>query len=519
MPRRQSILVVAFLVSILAACGGGGGRTFPQENVAVQPPGASQFSLRAVNTANELAPTAGYGESITIPSNDSKGGTLSVTPSLSLPDGVSPLPSGFGMRTTFLYFAMTASNDVTFAGSPTYAIVSPPSVHLANVSVQFALYDPARGWIALSGATISAQRITMNAPGGNVTMKAGQTYTVVAYSPQDVVGCPTPPPTPTPSPTHSPTPTPSPTLSPTPTPSPTHSPTPTPSPTHSPTPSPSPTPTATPAAARLYVVNTATKTVSVFDEQGHKQTTTGAFPGLSGPIDITYSAKTNLLYVTDENTADIKVFDLEGHAVHPSGSFSTGSSMSAPDGITFDPFNNRFYVSNFGDVDVVVFDINGNPISVAGNFGVTAPPGGITFDNLTRHFYTTICCAPPNVVVADESGHSVSVSGTFPGAESNSGAAPGIMGFDPTNRLLYDPNNASSGVKVFNETGHAVSVTGTFPGTSHPEKVLYDPHNGLLYVTNVSSNKVTVYTAQGAAVSTSGTFPGLSGPWGITVAP
>jgi NHL repeat-containing protein len=110
-----------------------------------------------------------------------------------------------------------------------------------------------------------------------------------------------------------------------------------------------------------------TSNVTVYDEQGNQQSTSGSWPGLANPIGIAYDSNNGDFYVADNANNTVKVYDAQGNAISVAGSWA---NLASPIDLRYDPNNHLIYVASsfpFGSSSIDVFDEQGNAQTVSGN--------------------------------------------------------------------------------------------------------------------------------------------------------
>ncbi len=119
-------------------------------------------------------------------------------------------------------------------------------------------------------------------------------------------------------------------------------------------------------------MRTRADTLTVYDENGNLQTTSGSFPNLSAPLGITFDPHNHFLYVAN---------------VGKGGIFP---NLLGPRGIAFDSNNRQLYVTSVIGVNsgtVRVLYEHGDPILTSGAFANLCSPIGIAFDANNRNLY------------------------------------------------------------------------------------------------------------------------------------
>lgn len=312
-----------------AACGGGGSSgTHPLPMPSSPESGGTRvqasISIPATETGVPIPlPTLpGITGTVTLPPNNAPPGTsITITTSATLPSFVVGAPESGSV--IFLTVTLSAARNVTFQqGGPKFEVTlsQPP----ANRGAYFAwMYDSVHTWQNFSKLIVVGNTLTFGDSTTQLDLLANVPTVIVPLTASALAGCPTPPPIPCPAlPT-----------------------------TSSPMPS----------GPKLYITGqeggTRCPVVAVFDENGNRIPTNGAFPGLTPP-DVDYARVEGLafdsfnqhLYVSEDLffpkgaiTASISVYDRNGNRVSTSGNFpnlpfggpvmfirSTGAFMPAP---------------------------------------------------------------------------------------------------------------------------------------------------------------------------------------------
>ncbi|HEY7980841.1 MAG TPA: NHL repeat-containing protein [Candidatus Eremiobacteraceae bacterium] len=476
------------LTASLVACGGGGS--------AIQnPPGGVQSTpspqvvattvpFSRTNVPIALPGVQGFGETITLPSNNQSGSSnaLSIFISPGLINGLPTLlstarkplakhvvqpydisPSG---GTGLLFFGVQSPVAVTFSAIPPLVITVPaPNPSLNYYLAAFDPTNPAAGWQTVAQLPLVGSTLTFSGGSVSYSLSAGQLYGIAVYT----------------------------------------------VPLSSPAPSPSPT-----QAGSVYIVDLASNAVTEYDQEGNQINQAGSFPNLSTPCCITYDPVNAHLYVTSFTTGpSVNVYDRNGNQIAVPGTFPNNAQ---PVGITFDSHTGNLYLADVTGI-TEIYDPNGNQVGSL----VVNQPSGITFDSDNDYFYVPSATLFA-VNVYDEAGNLITTSGHFPDV-----ADPIDIAFDSVNGLLYVANFGFNTITVYDKNGNEVTRAGSFQNVDCPAAIAFDRNDGLIYVTNTGIDKqscggfqfnfVTVYDQNGNQVATSGTWPNLSQAFGITAAP
>ncbi len=250
----------------------------------------------------------------------------------------------------------------------------------------------------------------------------------------------------------------------------------------------------------LYVTNTTSDTIMVYDENGNRIVTTGPFLDLIEPYAIDFDSLNGHLYVLNSNgatrTNSIAVYDQNGNQVSTTGSFpNTEFSQD----LAVDSSKGRLYISNYiSNSDfITVYDQNGEQLPSPGSFADQGVSAGISFDPTTRRLYLEF---DQPIRAYDENGNQITTAGSFPNSTGAVDTAFDLKGrvyaaiynFSPPTLLVYDRN------------GNAITTSGSFANLHFPRWVAFDPSNSHLYVSG--QGIIQVYDTDGNQVFTSGNF-------------
>lgn len=280
-------------------------------------------------------------------------------------------------------------------------------------------------------------------------------------------------------------------------------------------------------ATCIYVANSGSNAISVFDTSGNPLTVPpGAFPNLSTPDGVAYSGSN--LFVTNTGNKTVTIYDLNGNQVFLPNAFSNLSAAGDLEDIAFDAFNGQFFINDATNNQIYVYDQNGSPVTLpSGAFAGVSGPYGIFWNHLNDVIY--ISNDGTNTITAyTASGAPLSLSGSFAGL-----AAPDDFVVDPANGNIYVTEAATgflglcatSGIAEFDLNGNPITPSGGFTTVNCPDSIALLGASGigapeLLYVTNIFGNSITVYDENGNDLTTQvapGGFPGLSAPTGIAI--
>lgn len=466
---RFGVLLFCCALFVQACSGSGSSPSTPSVGSGATPSGGT-VPLTTTNVPVSLPPVSSYTESIIIPANDAPAGSsMVIGESLALPSGI-PAPTSLGAKTSIMSISATTSANVTFNASPGFTVQFPDSVNLNGIAVKLAAYDPNTGWSDLATGSISNHTVTLASSSHTLTFSKGQARVFSVYSPQLIIGCPTP------------------------------------------------TPGPTPLGVKVYITSAqsmdtgVTRTsVTVYDEEGHQVYSPGGFPNLTYANYIAFDGNNQRLYVTNApffGDSSITVYDKNGYQIMTSGPF--GDMLEAR-GIVFDPHNRYLYLAN--TLDMNVYDEEGNEVMPQVPLPQGTNASGIAFVPSSNLLYYTNTVGAQNVRVVNEAVAPVQVSGPFAGLVNSYSIA-----YDDANGHLYATSANTDQVIAFDQQGNTVPTPGGFPGLSNPQAIAYDPHTQHFYVADYDGH-VWVFDANGYRVNVSGTFPNLIYPHGIAVVP
>jgi DNA-binding beta-propeller fold protein YncE len=256
-----------------------------------------------------------------------------------------------------------------------------------------------------------------------------------------------------------------------------------------------------------------TDAVVITDENGNAQSVAGTFPNLSSVNGIAYDPHNGFLYVENSGTANVTVYDPQGRQQTVAGSFQNGGP-DQPEGIVFDPHNNWLYVTYSSSNSVAAFDEQGRMQSTSGGFPNLSSPVGIAYDGADQALY--VASQTGSVTAYDEQGTQKTLP---PGGFPNLGTPDGVA-YDPIGAFLYVTNTdvgggAPGNITVYDTQGNQQTVSGSFPGLGQgPTSITYDPHNDWFYVGDCSGTQTRAFDPNGNQQTLSGTpstyVPGIA---------
>jgi DNA-binding beta-propeller fold protein YncE len=275
-----------------------------------------------------------------------------------------------------------------------------------------------------------------------------------------------------------------------------------------------------PPAARIFVTNAVG--ITVYDQNGNQQTTSGSFPNLSTPAGLGFDPVNGFLYVPNTGNSSITVYDQNGN--QQTLGAAAFRNVTVPGVVAYDPANNLLYVASISNNSVTAFDQNGIQQTLSGaGFPTLNFPSDIAYDSANGFLYITSLQGGSggngSVAAFDQNGNPQTLSGNFPNLNQPAGIA-----FDPVNDFLYVANSNNNTVTVYDQNGNQQNLgASAFPATSisSPSDIVYNPVNGLFYVTNDGTDTVTAFDHNGnpQTLSAANPFPNVNGPQGIIVVP
>jgi DNA-binding beta-propeller fold protein YncE len=270
---------------------------------------------------------------------------------------------------------------------------------------------------------------------------------------------------------------------------------------------------------RLYVVDNAWNRVFVFDLKTGTLGMIGdqeRYP-LVAPVGVALDGQENV-YVTETATRTVRVYDKNGQFLRGIGK----DLLVRPTGVVIDTPRQRLYVVDTGQTDsaeahrVKVFDLEGHLIQQIGRRGDGDGEFNFpTFANLD---------AQGRLYVVDSVNHRIEVfdpDGNFLWKFGQSGdrigdfALPKGVAVDTLGNI-YVVDSRWCNVQVFNEQGQLLLIfagVGTYPGLlMNPTAVVIDRHNRI-YISDTLGRRVSVYelidaSTEGSAGMQTATEPG-----------
>ncbi|MGA9897112.1 MAG: choice-of-anchor D domain-containing protein [Terriglobales bacterium] len=229
-----------------------------------------------------------------------------------------------------------------------------------------------------------------------------------------------------------------------------------------------------PVTSTIYVVNTASDTVSVIN--GATNSVTATVNTGSNPIALAVNPVSNMIYVANNGSSNITVIN---------GATNTASTVTDPNAIspiaiTLNPLTNMVYVANSESNNLTV--INGAENMLVGSIGVGNIPTAVVVNPATNLVYVANR-ASNNVTVVNGANNRVA-------ATVAAGTSPASLALDTATNTVYVANNGSNNVSVI--SGASNTVTATVPTGTSPAAVTVNPVTDTVYVANNGSSNVTV---------------------------
>ncbi len=229
-----------------------------------------------------------------------------------------------------------------------------------------------------------------------------------------------------------------------------------------------------PVTSTIYVVNTASDTVSVIN--GATNSVTATVNTGSNPIALAVNPVSNMIYVANNGSSNITVIN---------GATNTASTVTDPNAISpvaiaLNPLTNMVYVANSESNNLTV--INGAENMLVGSIGVGNIPTAVVVNPATNLVYVANR-GSNNVTVVNGANNRV-------GATVATGTSPASLALDTATNTVYVANNGSNNVSVI--SGASNTVTATVPTGTSPAAVTVNPVTDTVYVANNGSSNVTV---------------------------
>lgn len=261
---------------------------------------------------------------------------------------------------------------------------------------------------------------------------------------------------------------------------------------------------------RLYVVDRAWNLVFVFDRQRGGVRMIGddeRYP-LLWPVGVALDAEENV-YITDTGTRSVRVYDRDGHFLRGIGK----EALARPTGIAIDAARHRLYVVDTGQNDspeahrVAVFDLAGDFLRAIGHRGSGDGEFNFpTFANLDAEGNLYVVDSVNNrIQIFDPDGNFVRTFG-HSGDQIGDFARPKGVAVD-TFGNIYVVDSRWSNVQIFNQEGQLLMIfggVGDYPGLMmNPTAITIDNDNRI-YVSDTLGKRVNIYQLVNTSAADSG---------------
>jgi YVTN family beta-propeller protein len=266
------------------------------------------------------------------------------------------------------------------------------------------------------------------------------------------------------------------------------------------------------AAAHLYVVNSGSASVSVFDVNNLAVPTsiiTGS--GLVAPSGAAIDTGGKLYVANGNNVNNVVVLDTAyGNAVLPT---ITGGGLNGPQNMTIDA-SGKLYVSNTGGNSVSIFDTaHGNaPLPVIAN-GAPGVPDGLAIDPSGKLY---VALENSGSVLVVDTAHDNALVTTITGGGLDSPAGEVL---DPSGRLYVANGTEAGSISIFDTaTGDTALPPIPIGGTQVDEQygAALDA-SGKLYVSDFNNNVVRVFDTAHGDVELAPITTGINRPAGLAI--
>jgi YVTN family beta-propeller protein len=229
-----------------------------------------------------------------------------------------------------------------------------------------------------------------------------------------------------------------------------------------------------PVTSTIYVVNTASDTVSVIN--GATNSVVATVNTGSNPIAVAVNPLSNMIYIANNGSSNVTVIN---------GATNTASTVTDPNAISpiaiaLNPITNMVYVANSESNNLTV--INGASNTLVGSVGVGNIPAAVVVNPATDMVYVANR-ASNNVTVVNGANNRVA-------ATVGTGTSPASLALDTATNVVYAANNGSNNLSVI--SGASNTVTATVPAGTSPTAVTVNPVTDTVYVANNGSSNVTV---------------------------
>ncbi len=242
---------------------------------------------------------------------------------------------------------------------------------------------------------------------------------------------------------------------------------------------------------RVYVADTYSDSIQVFDLEGNLFRLFGSYGGGDGEFVDPYSiaVKYNRVYVTDAGNNRIQVFDTDGDFIRKWGSRGSGDGeFLLPHYIAVN--NNEVYVVDTGNQRIQVFNLEGNFLRKWGSYGLGDGyfncPQGIEIYNNEVYIVDT---NNHRIQVFDVNGNFIRKWGSF---GSGSGEFYYPRGIAINNDRVYIADTYNNRIQVFDTSGNFIKKLGSIgPGEgefNYPRDIAVS--NDRVYVADTNNHRI-----------------------------
>lgn len=264
---------------------------------------------------------------------------------------------------------------------------------------------------------------------------------------------------------------------------------------------------------RLYVADRAWNVVFVFDFKTGAVKTIGdqeRYP-LTLPVGVALDAQENV-YVTDSGTGTVRVYDKSGQFLQGIGK----DLLTRPTGVAIDAARQRLYVVDTGQNDsteahrVKVFDLQGHVLQEIGRRGDGDGEFNFpTFASLDAQGRLYVVDSVNNrIQVFDPEGKFLWKFGRS-GDQIGDFARPKGVAVDSLGNI-YVVDSRWSNIQIFNQHGQLLMIfagVGTYPGLlMNPTAIAID-HDNKIYVSDTLGRRVSVYELVDTSADDSSEMP------------
>jgi DNA-binding beta-propeller fold protein YncE len=261
---------------------------------------------------------------------------------------------------------------------------------------------------------------------------------------------------------------------------------------------------------RLYVADRAWNLVFVFDHQQGAVRMIGddeRYP-LMWPGGVALDADENV-YITDTGSRSVRVYDRDGHFLRGLGK----EFLARPTGVAIDATRRRLYVVDTGQNDspeahrVAVFDLSGDFLRTIGRRG--SGDGEFNFPtfaslDVAGNLYV-VDSVNNRIQIFDADGNFVRTFG-HSGDQIGDFARPKGVAVD-TFGNIYVVDSRWSNVQIFNQEGQLLMIfggVGDYPGLMMNPTAITIDHDNRIYVSDTLGKRVNIYQLVNTSAADSG---------------